>query len=53
LLGKIVEITAGTWTGLKGEVIAVDDDQEKVVVNMDLFGRGTPTELSATDVKEQ
>jgi transcription termination/antitermination protein NusG len=53
LLGKTVEIIAGTWTGLKGEVIAVDDDQEKVVVNMDLFGRGTPTELSATDVKEQ
>ena len=53
LLGKTVEIIAGTWTGLKGEVIAVDDDQEKVVVNMDLFGRGTPTEFSATDVKEQ
>lgn len=52
LLGKTVEIIAGTWTGLKGEVIAVDDDQEKVVVNMDLFGRGTPTEFTATDVKE-
>jgi transcription termination/antitermination protein NusG len=52
LLGKTVEIIQGTWTGLKGEVIAVDDDQEKVVVNMDLFGRGTPTEFAATDIKE-
>jgi len=52
LLGKVVEVIAGTWQGLKGEVVEVDDDQEKLVVDLDLFGRATPTEFDAHDVKE-
>ncbi len=52
LLGKQVEIIDGTWLGLKGEVVAVDNDQEKVVVDLDLFGRATPTEFNANQLKE-
>ena len=52
LLGKVVEVIAGTWQGLKGEVVDVDNDQEKLVVDLDLFGRATPTEFDAHDVKE-
>jgi transcription termination/antitermination protein NusG len=46
LLGKTVEIIAGAYIGLTGEVSTIDNDQEKVVVNIDLFGRATPTELA-------
>lgn len=52
LLGKTVEVINGTWMGLKGEVIHVDNDQEKLVVALDMFGRATPTEFDAHDVKE-
>jgi transcription termination/antitermination protein NusG len=52
LLGKRVEILAGVYTGLKGKVSEVDNDQEKVVVDVDLFGRATPTEVDATEVQE-
>lgn len=51
-MGKTVEVINGTWQGLKGEVVFVDNDQEKLIVDLDLFGRATPTELDAHDVKE-
>ena len=52
LLGKEVEVTGGTWSGMKGKVTHVDDDQEKLTDDLDLFGRGTPTEIDSHDVKE-
>ncbi len=52
LIGKMVEVIDGTWLGLKGEVVQVDNDQEKLIVDLDLFGRATPTELDVTQIKE-
>jgi len=52
LIGKQVEVINGSWEGLKGEVSAVDNDQEKVIVDLDLFGRSTPTEIDANEIKE-
>ena len=52
LIGKTVEIIAGPFAGQRGEVSFVDNDQEKIVVDVDLFGRATPTEVSFTDFKE-
>lgn len=52
LIGKTVEVIEGTWVGLKGEVVSVDNDQEKIVVDLDLFGRATPTEFDVNEVKE-
>ncbi len=52
LIGKLVEVTSGSWEGLRGVVAAVDNDQEKVIIDLDLFGRSTPTEIDATEIKE-
>lgn len=52
LLGKKVEILSGAYVGLKGKISEIDNDQEKVVVDIDLFGRATPTEVDATEVQE-
>ncbi|TVP86686.1 MAG: transcription termination/antitermination factor NusG [Acholeplasmataceae bacterium] len=52
LLGKKVEILTGVYAGLKGKISEIDNDQEKVVVDIDLFGRATPTEVDATEVQE-
>ncbi|MFP4177679.1 MAG: transcription termination/antitermination protein NusG [Acholeplasmataceae bacterium] len=51
LLDQRVEVLAGAYSGLKGIVSEVDNDQEKIVVEIDFFGRATPTEVDATEVK--
>ena len=48
---KEVEILSGPYQGLKAVVSGVDNDQAKLVVEIDLFGRATPTEVNAHEVK--
>lgn len=52
LIGKQVEIINGAFEGQIGEVSMVDNDREKLVVNVMLFNRATPTEISFEDFKE-
>lgn len=52
-LGKTVEIMNGPYVSMKGEVTFVDSDQEKVVVEIDIFGRATPTEVGVEDIEER
>jgi transcriptional antiterminator NusG len=52
LIGKQVQITYGAFEGQIGEVASVDHDQEKMVVNIDVFGRATPTEISFDQFRE-
>ena len=51
LVGKEVEIINGPFLGQVGKVSAVDNDQEKITVLIDFFGRATPNELAFTDFK--
>jgi transcriptional antiterminator NusG len=52
LIGKEVEIIEGAMKGTKGVVIDVDNDQEKVVVEITMFGRAVPSDYKVTDIKE-
>ncbi|WP_025725629.1 transcription termination/antitermination protein NusG [Acholeplasma granularum] len=52
LLGKHVQIISGAFEGQIGRVSAVDADQEKMMVDIDVFGRATPTEIDFTQFKE-
>ncbi len=52
LLGKEVQIISGAFEGQIGKVSAVDADQEKMMVDIDVFGRATPTEIDFTQFKE-
>lgn len=45
LLGKTVEILSGPYKGQEGKVSFVDTDREIVRVDIDFFGRATPTEV--------
>ncbi len=51
-IGDIVTISKGPFEGFSGEVIDFDNQKETVSVNIEVFGRGTPTEFSFTDIKE-
>jgi len=51
LLDQTVEILDGPYKGQTGEVASVDADRQMVVVNIEFFGRATPTELDIESIK--
>lgn len=52
-VGDSVTIARGPFEGQIGEVVSFDNQHQVVVVNIDLLGRATPTELNFTDIKEE
>ncbi len=52
LIGNNVEIISGSFKGQVARVASVDNDQEKIIVEIDMFGRATPTELDFSQFKE-
>ncbi|CAP18572.1 Transcription antitermination protein NusG [Candidatus Phytoplasma mali] len=52
LNGKNVEIISGSFSGQICKVLHVDNQQEKVTVEIDLFGRSTPIEIYCSQFKE-
>ncbi|MFP7699643.1 MAG: transcription termination/antitermination protein NusG [Candidatus Phytoplasma pyri] len=52
LNGKNVEIISGSFSGQVCKVLQVDSQQEKVTVEIDLFGRSTPIEIYFSQFKE-
>lgn len=45
-IGDRVEIIGGPFTGQVGEVVSFDNPKETVVISIEMFGRGTPTEVA-------
>ncbi|KXT29043.1 transcription termination/antitermination factor NusG [Candidatus Phytoplasma oryzae] len=52
LINKKVEIINGSFSGQVGNVSYLDYNQNKLIVEIDLFGRTTPIEISFSDFKE-
>ena len=50
--GDTVAITAGVWKDTVGVIQAMNHSKQIVTINVDLFGRETPVEISFTDVKK-
>ncbi len=51
-VGDIVSVLEGAWKGTDGAVTNVDDAKKILTINVELFGRETPVELSFTEVKK-
>ncbi|MDV3170348.1 MAG: KOW motif-containing protein, partial [Candidatus Phytoplasma australasiaticum] len=51
-INKQVQIINGSFTGQVGRVSLVDYERDKVMVEIDLFGRATPIEISFSSFKE-
>ncbi|WCA22336.1 transcription termination/antitermination protein NusG [Candidatus Phytoplasma oryzae] len=52
LINKQVEITKKSLSGQKGLVTYLDYNQNKLIVEIDLFGRTTPIKISFSEFKE-
>jgi transcriptional antiterminator NusG len=49
-LGQTVKIIEGAFSGLEGQVSEIDEEKQKLKVNIDMFGRETSTELDFDQV---
>ncbi len=50
--GDTVVITGGVWKDTIGVIQTMNEGKQIVTINVDLFGRETPVEISFSDVKK-
>ncbi|MBD5136107.1 MAG: transcription termination/antitermination protein NusG [Lachnospiraceae bacterium] len=51
-VGDTVTVTGGVWENTVGEIKKIDHHKQMVTINVDMFGRETPVEISFTEVKK-
>ena len=50
--GDAVTVTAGAWEGTVGVIQKMDTQKQSLIINVELFGRETPVEISFAEVKK-
>ena len=50
--GDMVVVTAGAWKDTAGVITAISTQKQTVTINVELFGRGTPVEISFAEIKQ-
>lgn len=51
-VGDMVAVIGGVWAGTAGSIKRIDEGKQTVTINVDMFGRETPVELSFAEVKK-
>ena len=51
-IGDTVSIVAGAWNDTIGVIAAMNEAKQTVTINVDLFGRETPVEISFAEVQK-
>ena len=50
--GDNVVVTGGVWKDTVGVIQVINENKQSVTINVDLFGRETPVEISFTEIKK-
>ena len=50
--GDMIVVIGGVWKDTCGVITAMNDHKQTVTINVELFGRETPVEVSFADVKK-
>ena len=50
--GDMVVVTAGAWKDTTGVICAINMAKQTVTINVELFGRETPVEISFAEIKK-
>ena len=50
--GDNVVVTGGVWKDTVGVIQAINENKQSATINVDLFGRETPVEISFTEIKK-
>lgn len=51
-IGDTIVVTGGVWKDTVGVIHAMNNHKQMVTINVDLFGRETPVEISFLEVKK-
>lgn len=51
-VGDSVVVTGGVWKDTVGMIQSINESKQYVTINVDLFGRETPVEISFTEIKK-
>lgn len=51
--GDMVTVIGGVWEGTVGVIQSMNENKQIVTINVELFGRETPVEISFAEVKKQ
>lgn len=51
--GDFVEILEGAFSGFSGSIVSIDQENQKVKILLEMFGRETEAELEFTQIKKQ
>lgn len=51
-LGDTVTVLSGAWEGTVGVVQTLNEQKQSLTINVELFGRETPVELSFSEVRK-
>ena len=50
-VGDQVEVLSGAWENTVGVIKGINEGKQCLTINVEMFGRETPVEISFTDVK--
>ena len=50
--GDMVVVTGGAWKDTTGVVSAINKQKQTVTINVELFGRETPVEISFKEIRK-
>ncbi|WP_066713029.1 transcription termination/antitermination protein NusG [Clostridium sp. Marseille-P299] len=50
-IGDTVTVISGVWENTQGIIKAINPHKQIITINIDMFGRETPVEISFSDVK--
>ena len=50
--GDLIVVIGGVWTDTSGVITSMNHNKQTVTINVELFGRETPVEVSFADVKK-
>ena len=51
-VGDTVVVTAGAWKDTVGVISTVNESKQSITINVEMFGRETPVELSFSEIKK-
>ena len=51
-VGDSITVIAGVWKDTVGIIQAINQNKQSVTINVELFGRETPVEISFTEIKK-
>jgi transcriptional antiterminator NusG len=52
-VGDLVSVVGGVWEGTTGVIQEMNPGKQTVTINVELFGRETPVEISYADVRKE